>query len=381
MSSVGYLGAFYVPKKWAIENTRADASVSALGEADFSIEMWLKITDYTNIVNLISCGDWSVTAGAGLGDVIFTQTGGTTTSSSDLDEDVWYHLVIVRADGANAIYLDGVLDGASATAAMNWTDGDVTIGGTGVTVAMCRIYNYALVESDAALLADGGLTSELYEVMSHEWLFMEGSGDESIDTASDADATLSPDGTTAWTSTYESVVDEAVTVTGLGAQLDNANVDITSLRLYDDGALLGYGRDYTITPAGVITFVAAPDEPVTASYSYWPVVLLGGGFHTWQISESVAEHDVTTFLSTGPSAWVAGLASYTCTASSYWMAPVGMDLPVQQAIIFRAYINTETPAYVTGWGWLTQGTITTDVAAVVEDTFAFRGTEALLQVV
>lgn len=99
------------------------------------------------------------------------------------------------------------------------------------------------------------------------------------------------------------------------------------------------------------------------------------GAHNFQFTQGVAEHDVTTYLTTGDTSWVAGLSNCTATFDVY--LDDAAALPAAR-VVSALTLTTASGRTITGAAFWTNRTIGVDVQGVATATYTVRFAGAVL---
>jgi len=395
----GYVGAFYFANRWAVDFTGAGvkAVVSdslTSGEldfadgGDFTLEAWVNVQggagdiidkngDLVGYQVDTSDGKFRFVLDDGTSDVSIV---GTTAAGS-----TWHHVVCSRDAGTKAyLYVDGEFEGSDTDDTGDLSNASDLVFGNGTNtrwITLVRIYNTRVSAANVSDLYRGNFPGSLSSRVVGEWKFYDGAGSTLYDSSgNDNHATLV--GNTSWiTTTYDTVTNESDTGDGTTTSwtLDNTNVDTDSFTVDIDGTTQIYGRDYTITPAGTLTFTTAPasDAKIHTTYRYYPVTIEAGGFTNWTIDNVADTHDVTDFTSTGWREQIAGLKGWSGTAERHWINPLAVGGLSRKAIL-RFYLDEGNKVYYHGWGFVSGYHPSTAVDALVEETLDFQGTDRLV---
>ena len=99
---------------------RMPADLSSIGTGDFTMECWIKTGVKTNYQGIMGCftgnspdtdiGPWLHTNNAGV--ILGSDYDGAfALGSTDVCDNNWHHIALVRASGTITIYVDGIVDG------------------------------------------------------------------------------------------------------------------------------------------------------------------------------------------------------------------------------------------------------------------------------
>ena len=117
-----------------------------LGSGNYTIEYWMKATNFDSTGNVFDNRD------AGVNNSIITNTntsgqhrlwyvGGYRITSSALSTNTWYHIAIVRNSGVTTMYINGVAESTTWSDTTNFTGQKITLG-TEVDGASSEFHGY-----------------------------------------------------------------------------------------------------------------------------------------------------------------------------------------------------------------------------------------------
>tara|TARA_Y100000592_G_C5477573_1_gene323238 strand:+ start:504 stop:4391 length:3888 start_codon:yes stop_codon:yes gene_type:complete len=117
-----------------------------LGSGNYTIEYWMKATNFDSTGNIFDNRD------AGVNNSIITNTntsgqhrlwyvGGYRITSSALSTNTWYHIAIVRNSGVTTMYINGVAESTTWSDTTNFTGQKITLG-TEVDGASSEFHGY-----------------------------------------------------------------------------------------------------------------------------------------------------------------------------------------------------------------------------------------------
>jgi len=413
----GTVGGIYVQKPWSVRHdsdtkygTVTDPSNGVLdftANKGFTVEVWAKLSDD-------ACGHLvrKSTVDYSLGWRLYTVSDGNTlvfatgeggndgeaTSTSDVCNDRWMHLVGVRSEGAasggtNKTYVNGVLDGTDSDSTIGQSianSSDLLIGDGDLyptytrprDIGLVRIWDRALTAVQISDLHFGGMPEGDFRTNNvvGEWLLTDGTGVVGYD-SSGQDNNAAFSGTPSWisdvydTETAENIGTGNGTLTAFNTAY--ANVDNNNLTVTVDGVAKTLGEDFSLSPKGTVTFFTAPASgAVVATYRHYPMVLECGGFTNWSIDWTAEALDCTDFISGGNREFAAGVKSWSASADRHWVNR-WMDTLVGNQIIVKFFHDEPNDMYFDGWAIVTGLSPSVANEGLVDESLTFQGTSFL----
>lgn len=143
-------------------NSSITSTVSALafGISDFTIECWIKPTNFSGYTHMVAIPDQTVFAlkgNSGTGEIYFYSPGFTTygtITNWTMTANTWNHVVFIRRGSVAYGFLNGVLSGSKSGFTNNFTSTSLSIGNgylneyTSKQISKVSIYNRALSSSE-----------------------------------------------------------------------------------------------------------------------------------------------------------------------------------------------------------------------------------------
>ena len=396
----GYIGAYYTARLHSMYVAGAgdgsglqvlDAVALDFGNMqDFTIEFWAQIAagGAGTIVSKDAGANLYEIVESGAGEIMFLVNdgiGANAISAGTPVDGMWHHWVFIRDTAANRlwIYVDGVADPVGGAAgrtgdlsnAANLVFGNSS--GLGSDNTACRfgeikMYDRALTAAEVLAHYNGGdgMWMDVDTNTRALWHVDEGAGDAVNLVTGGNPITLVNNA--AWSYHYDIVAADACAGGPLIYTTTYSNID--TVTVYDGGVAVAKNL-YTLTPAGTITFAAAPGGAVTADYHV--IIPSGtGGFHQWNIDWSTEALDATDFAAAGEADVVRGVIRWTATAQRHWCYPSKSYIP-GTTIIAKFWWDEANNKRFEGWALITGMSPNCPANALIEETITFTGSDGL----